>query len=162
MDGSQFNRHKTQNHSDNQPPPELTGAFEKFCQIVPEERIEQLLQGYSAFSQDGPLTAFVVLWLMLFQRLHPKGTLAVAVRELLWGPIRSFVRLPEGESPSANTSAYSQARKRLPVELAEKVNGMIFESLHHQPKTPPGVRRPVFLLDGSSILLQHTGELVRA
>ena len=162
LDGSQFNNNKTCKHNDNQPPPELTGAFEKFCQIVPEERIEQLLEGHSAFSQDGPLSAFVVLWLMLFQRLHPKGTLAVAMRELLFGPIRSFVRLPEGESPSANTSAYSQARTRLPLAVAEKVSDMIFESLHAQPRTLPGLQWPVFLLDGSSILLQHTEELVRA
>ncbi len=161
MDGSQFNRIQTQAPSDNQPPPELTGAFEKFCQIVPAERIEQLLEGRSAFSQDGPLSAFVVLWLMLFQRLHPKGTLAVAMRELLFGPIRSFVRLPEGESPSANTSAYSQARTRLPLAVAEKVNDMIFEALHAQPRTLPGLQWPMFLLDGSSILLQHTKELVR-
>ena len=161
MDGSKFNSSQTQPQRDNQSPPELTGAFEKYCRIVSEERLEQLLEGYSAFSQDGPLTAFVVLWLMVYQRLHPKGTLEVAVRELLWGPIRSFVRLPEGESPSANTSAYSQARRRLPVEVAEKVCDMIFGSLHDQPKMLPGLQRPVFLLDGSSILLQHTKELVR-
>jgi len=162
LDGSQLNSHTTQNHCDNNPPPELTGAFEKYCRIVSEERIEQLLEGYAAFSQDGPLTAFVVLWLMLYQRLHPKGTLEVAVRELLWGRIRSFVRLPEEESPSANTSAYSQARTRLPVEVAKKVCDMIFESLHDQPKMLPGLQRPVFLLDGSTILLKHTKELVRA
>ena len=86
----------------------------------------------------------------------------MAIRELLWGSVRDFVNLPEEESPSANTSAFSQTRKRLPLEVAGKVNDMIFESLHAQPKTLPGLQRPVFLLDGSSILVQHTEELVRA
>jgi hypothetical protein len=162
LDGSQFNRKQTQAPGDNQPPVELTGAFDKYCKIVSEERLQQLLEGYSAFSQDGPLTAFVTLWLMLYQRLHPKGTLEVAVREMLWGPIRSYVRLPEGQSPSANTSAYSQARKRFPVEVAQKVCDMTFRSLHEQPKMLPGFALPVYLLDGSSIPLLHTKELERA
>jgi hypothetical protein len=146
-------------------PPKLTGAFERFRKAVPETVVEQMLQGQSAFSQEGRLTAWVVIWLMIFQRLDAKGTLGVAVRELLLGPTRAFVREANGEAEkelSANTSAYSQARSKLPLEVAEKVSDLIFESVWAEPKSLAGLDKPMFLLDGSSILLQHTPDLVAA
>lgn len=124
-----------------------------------------LLRGQSSFSRKGKLTAWVVIWLMIFQRLHPKGTLAVAVLELLTGPPRRLVRRtkrkPRGRL-SANTSAYSQARSKLPLEVAEQVSDLIFESLSQPPRTLPGLKQPLFLLDGSSLLLSHNKELVAA
>jgi hypothetical protein len=124
-----------------------------------------MLKGRSAFSRQGPLSAWVVIWLIIFQRLHAKGTLAVAVRELLSGPVKGFVRWrdsrPSGRL-SANTSAYSQARSRLPLDVAERVSDLIFESLRGQPKTLPGLGRSMFLLDGTSILLPHSEESVPA
>ena len=146
-------------------PAKLTGAFERFRKAVPEAVVAQMLQGRSAFSRGGPLSAWVVVWLMIFQRLDAKGTLAAAVRELLLGTVWSFVREADGEpaeSLSANTSAYSQARSRLPLEVAEKVSDLIFESAWEELKTLSGLDKPMFLLDGSSILLQHTPELVAA
>jgi putative transposase len=124
-----------------------------------------MLQSHSAFSQDPPLSAWVVMWLMIFQRLDAKGTLGVAVREMLLGPTRAFVREAHGEEEkemSANTSAYSQARSKLPLEVAEKVSDLIFQSVWAEPKTLAGLDKPMFLLDGSSILLQHTPDLVAA
>src|SRR5712691_2262476 len=146
-------------------PAKLTGAFERFQKAVPEAVVAQMLQGQSAFSRGGPLSAWVVVWLMIFQRLDAKGTLAAAVRELLLGTVWPFVRGADGEpaeSLSANTSAYSQARSRLPLEVAEKVSDLIFESAWEELKTLSGLDKPMFLLDGSSILLQHTPELVAA
>jgi hypothetical protein len=124
-----------------------------------------MLEGQLSFSRHGPLTAWVVIWLMMYQRLHAKGSLSVAVRELLTGPVQAHLRWPDGKPGgklSANSSAYSQARSRLPLEVAEQVSDLIFESLSEQPKVLEGLDRPMFLLDGSSILLAHTKELVKA
>lgn len=124
-----------------------------------------LLTGRGEFSRQGPLSAWVVIWLMMFQRLHHRGTLSVAVRELLCGSVRRLVRWREGREGrdlSANTSGYSQARSRLPLEVAEKVSDTIFESLLAEPKVVPGLDRPMFLLDGSTLLLPHSEDLVRA
>jgi hypothetical protein len=143
----------------------LDGAFQRYQQAVPQRRVEILLQGHTSFSRQGRLSAWVAIWLIIFQRLHPKGTLAVAVRELLTGSVGAFVQGAKGESRgplSANTSAYSQARSRLPLEVVEQVSDLIFESLHQQPKVLPGLERPMFLLDGSSILLAHSQALVAA
>jgi hypothetical protein len=132
--------------------------------VEPEE-VAKMLAGRSEFSRQGPLSAWVVIWLMIFQRLHPLGTLSVAVREMLCGPSRKFIRWPQGETNgdlSASTSAYSQARSRLPLEVAEKASDMIFESVLQEPKVLPGLKRPMFLLDGSTVLMAHSEDLVRA
>ena len=144
-------------------PAKLTGAFEGYQKAVPRAVVEQMLRGQSAFSQDSRLSAWVVMWLMIFQRLDPKGTLAVAVREMLLGPTRALLREADGEEEnelSANSSAYSQARSKLPLEVVEKVSDLIFESVWAEPKTLAGLNIPLFLLDGSAILLQHTPDLV--
>jgi hypothetical protein len=123
-----------------------------------------MLMGRSAFSRQGPLSAWVVIWLMIFQRLDPLGTLSVAVRELLCGPTRRWVRFRSGETCqelSASTSAYSQARSRLPLEVAEKVSDMIFESQLAKPTVLPGLQQPLFLWDGSVVLLAHSEDLAR-
>jgi hypothetical protein len=143
----------------------LTGALERYDQAVSQRQVAQMLAGRREFSREGPLSGWLVIWLMMFQRLHPLGTLSVAVRELLCGAAREWVQWPK-EAPrrdlSVNTSAYSQARKRLPLEVAEKVSDMIFESLLEQPKVLPGLKRPMFLLDGTTLLLPHSENLGRA
>jgi putative transposase len=152
----------------------VSGVFERYQQVVFEPALDQLLQGQAAFSRNGPLSAWVVIWLMIFQRLHAKGTLSVAVRELLTGPVRECVRWPEDheirsaegvseEDLSANTSAYSQARSKLPLEVATQVSQGSFQSLHQQQPTPlPELKCSLFLLDGSTILTANTAELVQA
>ena len=143
----------------------MSGAFERYRQAVDPQRVAKMLMGRSEFSRQGPLSAWVVIWLMIFQRLDALGTLSVAVRELLCGPTRQWVRRQSGETGpelSANTSAYSQARSRLPLEVAEKVNDMIFESLLVKPTVLPGLQEPLFLLDGSTLLLAHSEDLAQA
>ena len=139
--------------------------FERYQEVITEERVAEMLEGRSAFSRKGPYSAWLVMWMMIHQRLHPKGTLSVAVRELLTGPAREFVKLSgkdEAAGLSANTSAYSQARKRLLLDLVEQMSDEIFESLLAQSRTVTSWDRPMFLLDGSSVLLTHSAELEAA
>ena len=165
MDGSNFSAVRVRKLDEDRAEPKLIGAFERYLQVVPEARVAELLEGGSAGSREGPLSAWLVIWLMIFQRLHAKGTLSVAVREMLSGPAQAFVRWSgknQGKRLSANTSGYSQARSRLSLDVAEKVSDMIFESLQAQPRTVASWDRPMFLLDGSSVLLSHSAELVAA
>jgi hypothetical protein len=141
----------------------LTGAFERYRQAVPEQRVAEMVRGQAAFSREGPLIPWVVTWLMIFQRLDANGSLSSAVRHLLTGPARAMVVRPEGMLPlSANTSAYSQARCKLPLKVAKQVCQLVFESLEQEPRILPGLGRPVFLLDGSTILLAHSPGLAKA
>lgn len=147
-------------------PAKVTGAFERYRLAIPEHQVARLLLGQATFSRQGPLSPWMVIWLMIFQRLDPKGTLSAAVRHLLTGPVRGLVRWSDGTCTlllSANTSAYSQARCKLPLKVAEQVSELLFESLQQQqPRTLPGLKQPVFLLDGSTILLAHSPELAKA
>jgi hypothetical protein len=144
----------------------MIGVFERYRQTLPESAVDELLQGQQAFSRDSPLSAWVVIWLMIFQRLHVKGTLSVAVLELLTGAVREWMRWPEGvpkEDFSANTSGYSQARSKLPLEVAIQVSQLTFQSLHQQqPTVLPELNCSLFVLDGSTILQANTPELVKA
>lgn len=146
-------------------PAKVTGAFERYRLAVSEQQVARLLLGQAKFSRQGPLSPWVVTWLMIFQRLDAKGTLSAAVRHLLTGPVRRLVGWSEGARTaplSGNTSAYSQARCKLPLKVAKQVSELLFESLQQQqPRTLPGLERPVFLLDGSTILLAYSPELAR-
>jgi hypothetical protein len=147
-------------------PSKLSCAFERYQQVVLDPVLGELLRGKRAYSRGGPLSAWVVIWLIIFQRLHAKGTLSVAVRELLTGPVREWVRGPEGVPKgdlSANTSAYSQARSKLPLEVAILVSEWIFQSLHQQqPTVLSELQRSLVLLDGTTMLQANTSELVKA
>lgn len=150
-------------HQDAPSSPPLTGAFERFQRAVSQQCVTDMLGSRSVFSREGPLSAWIVIWLILFQRLHAFGTLAVAVRELQTGSVKGCIgwgkRRPR--RLSASTSAYSQARGRLPLQVAEKVSDVMFASLW-EAKTVAGVPVPVFLLDGSSLQTRHSPELAQA
>jgi hypothetical protein len=144
---------------------DVNSAFDSFRQTVPEERVQQFVKPYAVFSRGGPLSAWLVSWLMISQRLHPVGTLAIALRELATGPARNFVRWKDADPSkvlSPNTSAYSQARSRLPLKVAEEVADLIFTDLSQPTEPVPQLGLPMYLLDGSSILLSHNAELAQA
>ena len=148
-----------------QPPqvPALGSAFERYQQAVSTSCVQEFLHGRTVFSREGPLSAWIVIWLIIFQRLHPLGTLAVAVQELQSGPVKACICWGKRKRRrlSASTSAYSQARRRLPLEVAEKVSDVIFAALW-TAQTLPEVPVPVFLLDGSSLQTSHSPGLVKA
>ena len=114
----------------------------------------------------GIYTASVVLWLMILQRLHPRGTLSTAVSQLACGRagllLADCKRVRENRISTA-TGAYCRARMRFPKSMAEHVTGDIVERLREQLAAPwPGLDAPVFVLDGSSLRLRHSRELLKA
>jgi hypothetical protein len=48
-------------------PAKVTGAFERYRLAVPEQQVARMLLGRAPFSRQGPLSAWVVTWLMIFQ-----------------------------------------------------------------------------------------------
>ncbi len=62
---------------------------------------------------------------------------------------------------SSSTGAYSRARKRLPPAVAEGVSDRVAEYwLADRKEALPGLGRQAFLLDGSSINLAPTEEIL--
>ncbi len=106
----------------------------------------------------------VVLWLMIWQRLHPRGTMSHAVQLLAQGAGRRLLtackRVQEDRVSSA-PGGYCQAVKRMPKLVPEQVTRELVERLNRE-LVVPGLPGPVYLVDGSSVPLPHTRKRVRA
>jgi len=143
-------------------------TLELYQQVVPVAFIEGLpLEKKQQRGKQGIFTLSVVLWLMIFQRLHPKGTLWVAVQRVICGLPAELIRKPskrvrEG-TVSSHTGGYNQARQKLPLSVVEQVSDQVFQQLS-AAKTPAGakVEPRWFLLDGSTLLMPRTPSLEKA
>jgi hypothetical protein len=136
---------------------ELAAALARFRSLLDREDIDSR-------QQHPPTTIYtpwVVVWLMVYQRLHANAPLSDAVGELF----RIKEHLPRNrriteETLSTNTGAYSQARSRLHPEVAEAVSDHVFQTLMEgSPASWEG--RRVFLLDGTTSSLTSLERLRR-
>jgi len=105
----------------------------------------------------------VVLWLMILQRLHAGATLASAVQLLIRGAAGDLLQPCERvrrKRISARTGGYCQARRKLPKLLCRQVTEEIVEQLRQVLSRDAAGRGDVFLLDGSSLQLEHSPEIL--
>ena len=140
-------------------------ALALFQAAAPASYFAQQRQAAKLPPEKGVYTAAVVVMLLILQRLvQGKGTLSGAVQQLLSASLGELLpghkRVQEGRV-SSNTGAYSRARNRLPQAVAEGVTDRVAEYLLAERKEAlPGLGRQAFLLDGSSIRLAHTEEML--
>jgi hypothetical protein len=146
--------------------PEWMSVFHLYQRTLAAGVWEYLQQRAKVKIRRGIYAAQVVLWLMIVQRLQANGTLASAVQLLVQGVADEL--LPDcarvrKRQISVRTGAYCRARQKLPTVLFQQVSQ---EMLHRLREVlVEGVEaspRPVLLLDGSSLELEHSPELVRA
>lgn len=107
-------------------------------------------------------TTSVTLWLLISQRLKGGISLSATVKDLV-ADLPSFV--PENKRVqqallSANTSSYSDARKRLKLSTITEMLDRVSESITRQSLMPS--QRRIYLLDGTTITLPPTPELKAA
>src|SRR6266481_1901047 len=94
---------------------ELLSLFER---LAPASLFADLIPEKGAGSRTGIYSFAVVIWLMIVQRLHAKGTLSCALQQLL--QIRPGNLLPdckrvrEGKL-SSHPGGYCQARQKMPT-----------------------------------------------
>jgi hypothetical protein len=116
-------------------------------------------------SKRGVYSAAVVLWLMMLQRLQGRATLAGAIQLLLEGaagPLLPRCRRVRRKRISCRTGGYCQARQKLPQLLCKQVSQQIVERLREVLQAgQPGEPVNVFVLDGSSLELEHAPALLR-
>lgn len=140
-------------------PNEFNVAFELLRQWVDIEEADKLEE----LGNAAVYTTSVVVWLMLFQRLNPKATLKDSVEHF-------FANAPRGEGAnkrlregtlSPRSSAYSDARKRLSLEIVgwfqDRLSNSIIEST-----SPSFNDQRVFLIDGTTLALAPIPALQRA
>lgn len=137
--------------------------FDLFGKAVSPEVFGQLRKRLQ-LPDRGIYSLAVVVWLMIWQRLDGRGSLADAVQQLLQGGLGGLVppdkRVVE-HRVSSNTGALSRARKRLPLEAVEAVCDQIFMNLMEPAQAGGELLKRLFLIDGSSLRLQYTPALTK-
>jgi hypothetical protein len=131
--------------------------FRIFDRIVPRALLEAFESGH-----QGIFSPWVVVWLMVFQRLHKNASLSRAVADLRLGAVAESLpdcKRVRDDTISANTGGYSQARSDLPMDAAVLVADAVFQTLTAN-QTPAWKGRRGFLLDGTTLSATHTAELV--
>jgi hypothetical protein len=143
------------------------GVLEVFSEAVPEVFFDRLSKDLRLPVRQRIFSLPVVVWLMISQRLDAKATLSTAVQQVVQQRPRMLLsdhkRIRE-RTMSCHTGAYSDARQRMPVVIAEKVADSVFDHLmvDNHGEVLPGWKRRVFILDGSSLEMPHTPELAKA
>jgi hypothetical protein len=128
----------------------LSQIEEVFAAWIPPELFPITPSGPN--SRDRRFTQRVTFWAFLTQVLSP----GCACREIL-RKIQAAVALRRNQTLSAATSAYCQARVRLPVETLQTVHQTVVDSLEKQAdQQQPWCGRPVVVVDGSSSSLPDT------
>ena len=146
--------------------PEASQLLQLYSKAVPESFFEQISHQEGYRFRQGVYSLAVVVWLMICQRLQRNGTLAAAVQGLLQGHADSLLkrcrRVEQGRI-SARPAGYCQARQKLPTLVASQVTDRLVEQLRGEMQEGwPGVKRPILLIDGSSLQLQHDKKLLEA
>ena len=144
--------------------PKNSILFGLFGKAVPPEFFGQLQQRLGLPAQ-GIYSLAVVVWLMMWQRLDGRGTLAAAVQQVVQGALGDLLppekRVRE-QRVSSNTGALSRARKRLPLQVVEETCDQIFGHLIEPVAATTTLLEKLFLIDGSSMRLEHTASLIKA
>ena len=148
------------------PTDDLRGVMDLYGQAVPQDFFQTLANHLGLPARQRIFSLPLVVWLMISQRLDPKATLSTAVQQVVQQRpqvlLSAHKRIREG-TVSCHTGAYSDARHALPLVVAEKVADRVLDHLMqgHREALPDWSRR-VFILDGSSLEMPHTAELVEA
>jgi putative transposase len=144
--------------------PEWSSLLNLYQQTVGAGVLQYLEQQAGLRHRRGVYSAAVVLWLMMLQRLEGRGTLASAVQMLLEGaaePLLSRCRRVRRKRISCRTGGYCQARQKLPKLLCRQVSQELVERLRVVLNSAGANESAnVFVLDGSSLELEHTRSLV--
>lgn len=133
----------------------IQSLCERLSQILEEAHFDSILSSLGVQRNRSVFTPALVVWLMIFQRLHPTHTLSRAVAELKSGRLNHLLddcKRSRSGVISGNTGAYSKARERLPKEVAIEAADMIFAHF-----CPDGDERllwhgyRIFAMDGTTI-----------
>jgi hypothetical protein len=125
-----------------------------FQQVLPQSQVEEWLKAKKVWFRRRIFPPVVTLWMFLSQVLEEDKTCENALTGFL--AFQASQGLP---LPSADPSAYSQARQRLPEGL---IQSLVVQTASDLEAAVPSERlwkgRSVFLVDGSTFLMADTPE----
>lgn len=145
--------------------PEWSSLLALYQRTVCSGVLQYLQEQAGMKPRRGIYSAQVVLWLMMLERLRGRGTLASAVQLLLQGaadPLLADCRRVRRKRISSRAGGYCQARQKLPKLLCRQVSQELVERLRVLLQADQAqAQANVFVLDGSSLELEHSTQLLR-
>jgi hypothetical protein len=127
-------------------------------------RLLQRQIGWKA--RAGIYTARLVIWMMIMQRLQPRGTLASSVAQLVEGrfaPLLSRCKRVREKKIGLSTGGYCMARQHLPKLLVSLSMDELIERLRQRlQETGAALAQRVYVVDGSNLQLEHEPDLAEA
>jgi putative transposase len=144
--------------------PDLSSIALIYDRCAPATLFDYLQKRAGVKVRRGIYSLRVVVWMMILQRLHAKGTLTSAVQLLQQGSaeglLESCKRVREGRI-GCSPGGYCQARQKASTLVVQQVSDEIVQRLRNELSLPwPGLQQSVFVVDGSSVQLAHSKELV--
>lgn len=143
--------------------PERSSLLNLYQNVVCAGVLQYLETQAGQKRKRGVYSTQVVLWLMMLQSLQGRPTLASGVQLLLQGaagPLLFPCRRVRQRRISCRTGGYCQARQKLPKLLCKQVSQEIVERLR-EVLGPAEPGPSVFVLDGSSLELEHSPPLAK-
>jgi putative transposase len=143
-----------------------SAIFNLYLQLAPGELFRLLQRQMGVTVRNGIYSARLVIWMMINQRLQARGTLASSVEQLVQGrfdPLLSRCKRVQQNKIALSTGGYCQARQHLPTLLVSRSMEELIERLRSRLLEPgSGLPQRVYVVDGSSLQLEHEPELVQA
>jgi hypothetical protein len=123
-----------------------------FQDLLPEFTIQEALNIEKIKYRRRLFDPFVTLWAFLSQVLDADKTCHNAVSRII-----AWIASENAETPSEDTSAYCQARKRLPEKLLQRLFGQVSQELEKQVTSEHlWCGRHVKVIDGSTVSMPDT------
>lgn len=136
---------------------ELQAAFKLLSDHVDLFEVDRL----APLRCNAVYTNGLAIWMMVLQRMTPQGTLESSVKQLLDSGshlVPKNKRVLE-KTLSSNTGAFSKARKRVPLETVYWLCDQVASSIIRQHASASPDSPDYYLIDGTTLSLQPTGEL---
>lgn len=123
-----------------------------FEHVLPEPVVQQVLQDQGVKYRDTLYTPVVVLWAWLSQVLDADKSLSYAVKRVI-----AWIAAAKADIPSADTGAYSKARKRFPLGVLKLLLKRSASELTAQVQPEQHwCGRRVKAYDGTTVLMSDT------
>lgn len=145
---------------------DASAILDLYLKLVPGELFRLLQRELGMKVRSGIFSPRVVMWMMINQRLEPHGTLASSVEQLVQGrfdALLSRCKRVRENNIAISTGGYCQARQRVPKLLINRAMDELIARLRNRILgEEDAVAQRVYLLDGSSLQVEHEPELVEA
>lgn len=123
-----------------------------FRDLLPESKIAETLKAEKVKYLRRLFDPFVTLWAFLSQVLDADKSCAQAVSRVI-----AWLAGEDVPDPSEDTSAYCQARQRLPEKLLQRLFGQVGQDLEQQTRQEHlWCGRHVKIIDGSTVSIPDT------